>query len=376
MFSLFLLYSLLGFIIHLLIRHFFKKRNFVDVPDGFKKKHESSVPISGGLSFGICFSLFFSGSFLLSFFNFTPYFDIQIPAEGFGSLESFPYVSFFWLLFLSLVLLMICLIDDLISLPVWVRLFSQVSCTILMIQLANMNLINLGAIFGGNDLILPNYLAFLFTIFCVVGITNAFNWIDGIDGFFSFQVLIALIGLAIIGRAGFTLAHLSLLAALLPYSLMNLGLFGKKFKVFIGDHGAMMIGFFLACSFIFLTQDPLNEYESHARPVEALWCVGLVLLNAFRVIWKRFIKKLSIFSSDREHIHHYFLDQGYSNRQTLLIVCFISFSISAFGLLLFFLNAPEWLSLLIFMSILIIWSWISKIASQKTKILESPQSSK
>ena len=376
MFSLFLLYSLLGFIIHLLIRHFFKKRNFVDVPDGFKKKHESSVPISGGLSFGICFSLFFSGSFLLSFFNFTPYFDIQIPAEGFGSLESFPYVSFFWLLFLSLVLLMICLIDDLISLPVWVRLFSQVSCTILMIQLANMNLINLGAIFGGNDLILPNYLAFLFTIFCVVGITNAFNWIDGIDGFFSFQVLIALIGLAIIGRAGFTLAHLSLLAALLPYSLMNLGLFGKKFKVFIGDHGAMMIGFFLACSFIFLTQDPLNEYESHARPVEALWCVGLVLLNAFRVIWKRFIKKLSIFSSDREHIHHYFLDQGYSNHQTLLIVCFISFSISAFGLLLFFLNAPEWLSLLIFMSILIIWSWISKIASQKTKILESPQSSK
>ena len=372
----FLLFSLLGFIIHLLVRHFFKKRNFVDIPDGFKKKHESAVPISGGLSFAICFTLFFSCSFLLSFFNLIPYFDIQIPAEGFGSLNSFPYVSFFWLLFLSLVLLMICLIDDLINLPVWVRLFSQVSCTILMIQLANMNLINLGAIFGGNDLILPNYLAFLFTIFCVVGITNAFNWIDGIDGFFSFQVLLALIGLAIIGRAGFTLAHLSLLAALLPYSLMNLGLFGRKFKVFIGDHGAMMIGFFLACSFIFLTQDPLNEYESHARPVEALWCVGLVLLNAFRVIWKRFIKNLSIFSSDREHIHHYFLDQGYSNRKTLLIVCAISFSISAFGLLLFFLNTPEWLSLLIFMSILIIWSWASNFASRKTKILESPQSSK
>ena len=104
---------------------------------------------------------------------------------------------------------MICLIDDLITLPVWVRLFAQVSCT------------NLGAIFGGNDLVLPSYLAFLFTIFCVVGITNAFNWIDGIDGFFSFQVLLALVGLIIIGRGGFTLAHLSLLAALLPYSIMH-----------------------------------------------------------------------------------------------------------------------------------------------------------
>ena len=376
MFSLFLLYSLLGFIIHLLIRHFFKKRNFVDIPDGIKKKHESAIPISGGLSFGICFAIFFSCSFLLSFFNLTPYFNIQIPAEGFGSLESFPYVSFFWLLFLSLVLLMICLIDDLITLPVWLRLFAQVSCTILMIQLGDMNLINLGAIFGGNDLVLPSYFAFLFTIFCVVGITNAFNWIDGIDGFFSFQVLLALVGFIIIGRGGFTLAHLSLLAALLPYSIMNLGLLGKKFKVFIGDHGAMMIGFFLACSFIFLTQDPLNIYEQTVRPVEALWCVGLVLLNALRVIWKRFIKKLSIFSSDREHIHHYFLDQGFSNHQTLLIVCFISFSISAFGFLLFFLNTPEWLSLLIFISILIIWSWIVKFSNQKTKTQESLQSSK
>ena len=134
--------------------------------------------------------------------------------------------------------------------------------------------------------------------------------------------------------------------------------------------------FFLACSFIFLTQDPLNIYEQTVRPVEALWCVGLVLLNALRVIWKRFIKKLSIFSSDREHIHHYFLDQGFSNHQTLLIVCFISFSISAFGFLLFFLNTPEWLSLLIFISILIIWSWIGKFSNQKTKIQESLQSSK
>ncbi len=366
----------MSFIVHLLIRHFFKKRNFVDIPDGIKKKHKSAVPISGGLSFGICFALFFSCSFLLTFFNLTSNFNIQIPSEGFGSLESFPYVSFFWLLFLSLVLLMICLIDDLITLPVWVRLFAQISCTILMIQLGDMNLNNLGAIFGGNDLILPNYLAFLFTIFCVVGITNAFNWIDGIDGLFSFQVLLALTGLAIIGRAGFTLAHLSLLTALLPYCLMNLGLLGKKFKVFIGDHGSMMIGFYLACTFIFLTQNPINSYESDVRPVEALWCVGLVLLNAFRTIWKRFTKKLSLFSSDREHIHHYFLDQGYSNNQTLLIVCSMSFSISIFGLILFFINTPEWLSLLIFMSILLIWSWISKFSNQKTKIQESLQSSK
>ena len=72
-------------------------------------------------------------------------------------------------------------------------------------------------------------------------------------------------GLIIIGRGGFNLAHLSLSRALcLQHN--EFGFAWEKFKVFIGDHGAMMIGFFLACSFIFLTQDPLNIYEQTVRP--------------------------------------------------------------------------------------------------------------
>ena len=376
MFSIFLLYTLVAFIIHLLVRHIFKKRKFVDIPDGIKKKHKDEIPISGGLSFGICFALFFSCSYLLVFYDLTSFFGFDLPSEGFGSLD-FPYVSFFWLLFLSLVLLAICLIDDLINLPIWIRLFSQISCAILIIQLGNINLLNLGAIFGGNDIVLPNYIAFIFTVFCIVGITNAFNWIDGIDGFFSFQVILALVGLSIMGKAGFTLAHFSLLAALLPYSLMNIGLLGKKFKVFIGDHGAMMIGFFLACSFILVTQYSLNTNELGGRPVNALWCVGLVLLNAFRVMWKRLIKKLSIFNSDREHIHHYFLDLGYSSNTTLAIVCSISLAVSSLGGIIYFLGLPEWFSLMIFISILFFWAFLSRISRSVFKTpQESLQSSK
>ena len=188
------------------------------------------------------------------------------------------------MLITGIFLALITLIDDLWGLSVPTRFLSQALACLILVTQSGLYIDNLGNLFGLGSVELNPALGVLFTIFCVVGITNAFNWIDGIDGFFSFQVLIALIGLAIIGRAGFTLAHLSLLAALLPYSLMNLGLFGKKFKVFIGDHGAMMIGFFLACSFVFLTQDPLNEYESLARPDEALWCDVLFLLNAFRHI--------------------------------------------------------------------------------------------
>ena len=65
MFSLFLLFLLVGFVIHLLVRHFFNKRNFVDEPDGIKKQHDMAVPISGGLSFGLSYSLFIFACLLL-----------------------------------------------------------------------------------------------------------------------------------------------------------------------------------------------------------------------------------------------------------------------------------------------------------------------
>ena len=374
MFSFFLLFLLVGFIIHLLIRHFFKKRNFVDVPDGVKKQHRMAVPISGGLSFGLSYLIFVFVCLLIFYFDLSDSLNIQLPLIGYGS--NFPFFAFIILLLLSFVLLIICLIDDLVSLPVWVRLFAQISCSVLFIQLGGVSLINLGSLLGGGEIILNEYLAFIFTIFCIVGVTNAFNWIDGIDGFFGSQVLIAIMGMMILsGRI--SIFHIAFLSAFSPYVVMNLGLMGDKFKVFIGDHGAMMIGFLIAGSFVLLSQADEGIYVQGVRPVDTLWCIGLVLLNALRVIWKRLIKKTSIFSSDREHIHHYFLDLGYSSGKTLIIVSSISLVIFSSGITLALLNVPEWISLLTFLGIFMFWNFFSKtIYNKLMKQRESLQSSK
>ena len=374
MFSFFLLFLLVGFIIHLLIRHFFKKRNFVDAPDGVKKQHKMAVPISGGLSFGLSYCLFVFVCLLIFYFDLNDSLNIQSPLNGYGS--NFPFFAFILLLLLSLVLLIICLIDDLVNLPVWVRLFVQISCSVLFIQLGDVGLINLGSLLGGGEIILDEYLAFIFTIFCIVGVTNAFNWIDGIDGFFSSQVLLALLGMIILsGRI--SVFHITFLSAISPYIVMNLGLLGDKFKVFIGDHGAMMIGFLIAGSFVMLSQATEGIQVEGIRPVDALWCIGLVLLNAFRVIWKRLIKKTSIFSSDREHIHHYFIDLGYSTGKTLIIVSSVSLLIFSLGIALALLNAPDWISLLAFLGIFLFWNFFSKtIYNKLKKQQESLQSSK
>ena len=151
MFSFFLLFLLVGFIIHLLIRHFFKKRNFVDAPDGVKKQHEMTVPISGGLSFGLSYYLFVFVCLLIFYFDLNDSLNIQLPLIGYGS--NFPFFAFLILLLLSFVLLIICLIDDLVSLPVWVRLFAQISCSVLFIQLGDVSLINLGSLLGGGEII-------------------------------------------------------------------------------------------------------------------------------------------------------------------------------------------------------------------------------
>ena len=374
MFSFFLLFLLVGFIIHLLIRHFFKKRNFVDAPDGVKKQHKIAVPISGGLSFGLSYCLFVFVCLLIFYFDLNDSLNIQFLINGYGS--NFPFFTFIILLLLSLVLLIICLIDDLVNLPVWVRLFVQISCSVLFIQLGDVGLINLGSLLGGGQIILDEYLAFIFTIFCIVGVTNAFNWIDGIDGFFSSQVLLALLGMIILsGRI--SVFHITFLSAISPYIVMNLGLLGDKFKVFIGDHGAMMIGFLIAGSFVMLSQATEGIHVEGIRPVDALWCIGLVLLNAFRVIWKRLIKKTSIFSSDREHIHHYFIDLGYSTGKTLIIVSSVSLLIFSLGIALALLNAPDWISLLAFLGIFMFWNFFSKtIYNKLKKQQESLQSSK
>ena len=138
-----------------------------------------------------------------------------------------------------------------------------------------------------------------------------------------------------------------------------------------------MIGFFIACNFVLITQDPYDVREVEVRPVDTLWCVGLVLLNALRVIWIRITKKLSIFNSDRQHIHHYYLDLGYSSKMTLAIVCSISLAISSLGGIIYFLGLPEWFSLMTFISILFFWAFLSRLSSSVSKSSqESLQSSK
>ena len=98
----------------------------------------------------------------------------------------------------------------------------------------------------------------------------------------------------------------------------------------------------------------------------APWIVALVLLNALRVMLKRILLGVSLFRSDREHIHHYFLDSGYSKSQSLVIVTSISIFLTSTGIILEIFKVSEFISFYFFIAVFIIWSILSSNLKIKT----------
>ncbi len=337
-------------ITHFLFRIILKRLKIVDIPDGKKKKHRMLVPLSGGISIMFSFVIIGSLYFLISYSQFLEiFFEKEI-------LKILPFTLDIksGLLFglTGLVVAAVSFFDDILELPIWFRFMTLILCSGIVIGISDLSITSLGNLFGFGEIKLNNFISVTFTIFCVVGVANAFNWIDGLDGLFSTQVLIT--SSAIFYFSGGNGIFFSIfLLAFLPYLMMNLSFFGKENRVFIGDHGSMAIGYTFAW---FLISASESEWIS---PMTAPWLVALVLLNALRVMFKRMLLRVSLYRSDREHIHHFFLDNGYSKGQSLLIVTFISVFLSLVGILLEIYPGGDYISFYFFISAFMLWSFLS-----------------
>ena len=183
---------------------------------------------------------------------------------------------------------------------------------------------------------------------------------DSLDGLFSTQVLIVS-GAIFYFSGGNGIFFTIFLLAFLPYLMMNLSFFGKKNRVFMGDHGSMAIGYTAAWFLI-----SAAEFEV-ISPMTAPWLIALVLLNALRVMFKRALLGVSLYRSDREHIHHFFLDNGFSKGQSLIIVTLISIFLTFIGILFEIYELSEYVSFYFFISAFIIWSFLSSNLKERFK---------
>ncbi|WP_320667177.1 MraY family glycosyltransferase [Prochlorococcus sp. MIT 1307] len=226
---------------------------------------------------------------------------------------------------------LIGLIDDLCDgISPWPRLGGQIILAIINwlngIRLDNIDLSFVNA--NIDTIILPDYLSFFATVIWIVGVINAFNWIDGLDGLAA--------GISFIATLGLTLINLSIgnieiafLASVLAGSC--LGFLWHNFfpaKIFMGDGGAYVIGYTISILAII----SLSVDESNVLFIPSLMIILLPLLDMTTVIFRRILQGNSPFHPDKSHFHHFLLNRDFSHRNTVLILYGISIIFLVLGI--------------------------------------------
>ena len=258
-----------------------------------------------------------------------------------------PYVS------LTPSLLLMCIVgvlDDRYKLPSWCRLVAQAIAAYLMIQLTGIQLFDLGYLFTSNKLVLLGDVGIVvMTVFASVGVINAINMSDGLDGLAGALVFAVLLCLLLMGHPaqGLIIASLSALAGFLVW---NLRVGRKSATVFMGDAGSTMLGLLLAALLIQYSQE-----EAGMLPVTALWLLALPLIDAVAVLIVRPLRKRSPFTADRMHYHHQLLDRGFSANAVVLVLIALQLMFIGIGVFALKIEIAEHLQLYAFLSFFVVY---------------------
>ncbi len=295
--------------INSILRNYAKKYNFlVALPDRSRKFHKRPTPMTGGA--GILVSLLITGKLYIDLNNlngYLPDFTLQ-------------------LMLVSIPLLLLFLVDDLKGLRPLLRITIQSLVTVYMIFTTDVYLQSFGNLFGFGEVSLGS-LSIPFTVFCVVGIMNAFNMIDGINGLCSGCAMIALLLIGFHSGLIYDSMLVLIIGSMIGFLIFNLRIFGKKRGVFLGDSGSNLIGFWVAWSAIYASQNTVYD----VKPITMIWFVAIPLLDCIGLIFSRIKKGKSWASAGRDHIHHKLMI-NFSAEKTLLIILFVTLVTGLFGI--------------------------------------------
>jgi len=260
-------------------------------------------------------------------------------------------------LYLCALFIMIFMIfDDFMSIKPSYRIIFQCLIAALMILMSGEYLIQIGDLLGFGVISL-GFLSIPFTIFCVVGLMNAFNMIDGLNGICASLALIPIMYVTYLGN--FSYGLLIPIGAIIGFLAYNLGYLGKKRGVFLGDSGSNMLGF--AVAFICIEYSQNVNHSSYINPVTALWLVALPLIDCIAVMVSRSIKGIMPFRPGRDHLHHRLLDFGIKPKRILIILILSSLILALIGFLFeIFFPERDYISFYAFLILSFTYYFISR----------------
>lgn len=313
-----------GLVVTPVVRAIARRINLVDKPDGDRKMQAHAIALGGGIA------VFASTVLAIGVVGaYAQWMDVA----RFGSSVG----VFLWsMLAASTACVALGVLDDRVALRGRYKLAGQV--VVVAILVASGMMIRDFTVFGVQvDL---GWFAIPFTIFWLLGATNAINLIDGIDGLAASVGVVLCLSLAAIniwiGARSEAIIMLALAGAQLGFLRYNF----NPASIYLGDAGSMLIGLVIGAVAI---QASIKAPTAIALSVPlAVWSVPI--LDSFAAILRRKLTGRSVFSPDRGHFHHSLLVRGWTVRQASLFIALIC-ATTGLGAVLSFAYGREWIAL-------------------------------
>lgn len=226
-----------------------------------------------------------------------------------------------------------CFIDDSKGIPSMVKLAAQIVAAIIVIM-CGIRIENFTLPFTDNKIFMNEIFSFILTLGWIVGITNAINLIDGLDGLSSGVCLISCLSLLIIfSLNGSPIIAIVLITALAGAIVGFLPFNFSPAKTFIGDTGSNFMGFSLSIISI------LGVAKTYTAIVliAPIIVLALPIFDTLFAIVRRIIKGKSIkavLKPDKGHLHHRLMQKGYTQKQAVLIMYGITAILGMFAIIL------------------------------------------
>ena len=254
-----------------------------------------------------------------------------------GKIDFFSEDSYYLKLigfFIGIIVLgIVCYIDDVKNIPSYVKLGAQIVAAIIVVT-CGIRIDNISIPFTEGKIVITGVASYILTVCWIVGITNAINLIDGLDGLSSGVTLISCLSLLMVfALNGSPLIAIILITALAGAIVGFLPFNFSPAKTFIGDTGSNFMGFSLAIISI------LGVAKTYTALVliAPIIILGMPIFDTLFAIFRRIIKGKSIkavFKPDKGHLHHKLMAKGYTQKQAVLIMYGITAILGMFAVIL------------------------------------------
>lgn len=302
----------------------------LDHPGG-RKLHGTPTPLVGGLAIGasLCLWMVLNAS---------------------GPLMGSVLTGFVGMLALGLV-------DDRWHVRALTKLALMSAILLLSLYGFDVELRGLGELIPGREVHVPQWLAWPLTLFAAAALINAFNMIDGLDGLAGSVMATVLGWLAVVLAPTALPAELKTLplialACLAAFLIFNLRIGRTQARVFMGDAGALALGFVI----VWLTIAGTQQAGSAAPPpMVMVWIVALPMLDMVATIALRLQRGRSPMAAGRDHLHHLLGLLGLGVTRVVVVEAIASLALGAVGVLLWRVGLPDWVSLLGFIGVTVVY---------------------